>query len=73
MRLYSEFLVDVGSPQYKNIIQTILMYCHDPNEGDLLYLSVDSRDLYEIKFVNKENPFYQFGEIQFFKLTAEII
>ena len=42
-----------------------------PNEGDLLYYPL-TQDLYEIKFVNKEDPFYQFGDIQFFKITAEL-
>lgn len=42
-----------------------------PNEGDLLYFPL-TKDLYEIKFVERESPFYQFGKIQFFILTAEI-
>ena len=31
-----------------------------PNEGDLLYFPL-TKDLYEIKFVQQEIPFYQFG------------
>jgi len=42
-----------------------------PNEGDLLYFPL-TKDLYEIKFVERETPFYQFGKIQFFIMTAEI-
>jgi hypothetical protein len=42
-----------------------------PNEGDLLYFPLTT-DLYEIKFVERETPFYQFGKIQFLILTAEI-
>ena len=42
-----------------------------PNEGDLLYFPL-TRDIYEIKFVGKEEPFYQFGKIQFYAITAEI-
>lgn len=42
-----------------------------PNEGDLLYFPL-TQDLYEIKFVERESPFYQFGKIQFFIITAEI-
>jgi hypothetical protein len=42
-----------------------------PNEGDLLYFPL-TKDIYEIKFVGKEEPFYQFGKIQFFAITAEI-
>ena len=42
-----------------------------PNDGDLLYFPLTT-DLYEIKFVNRESPFYQFGKIQFLIITAEI-
>lgn len=42
-----------------------------PNEGDLLYFPL-TQDLYEIKFVERESPFYQFGKLQFFAITAEI-
>lgn len=42
-----------------------------PNEGDLLYFPLTT-DLYEIKFVERETPFYQFGKIQFLIITAEI-
>jgi len=42
-----------------------------PNEGDLLYFPL-TQDLYEIKFVERENPFYQFGKLQFYTMTAEI-
>jgi len=42
-----------------------------PNEGDLLYFPLTT-DLYEIKFVERESPFYQFGKIQFIIMTAEI-
>jgi hypothetical protein len=42
-----------------------------PNEGDLLYFPLTT-DIYEIKFVERETPFYQFGKVQFFIITAEI-
>lgn len=42
-----------------------------PNEGDLLYFPL-TKDLYEIKFVERESPFYQFGKLQFYVMTAEI-
>ena len=42
-----------------------------PNEGDLLYFPI-TQDIYEIKFVGKEEPFYQFGKIQFYAITAEL-
>ena len=42
-----------------------------PNEGDLLYFPL-TKDLYEIKFVEREQPFYQMGKLQFYTMTAEI-
>jgi len=42
-----------------------------PNEGDLLYFPI-TQDIYEIKFVGKEEPFFQFGKIQFYAITAEL-
>ena len=37
-----------------------------PNEGDLLYFPL-TQDIYEIKFVEREDPFYQLGKIYFFQ------
>lgn len=42
-----------------------------PNEGDLLYFPL-TRALYEIKFVEKREPFFQLGKIYFYTMTAEI-
>ena len=42
-----------------------------PIEGDLIYFAL-TNDLYEIKYVNQQTPFYQFGEIQFYELKAQI-
>lgn len=42
-----------------------------PLEGDLLYLPM-SRGLFEIKFVEHENPFYQLGKLYSYQLTCEL-
>ena len=42
-----------------------------PMEGDLLYLPLN-RGLFEIKFVEHENPFYQLGKLLTFQLTCEL-
>jgi hypothetical protein len=48
---------------------------HDPDvrpmEGDLLYLST-SNSLFEIKFVEHEQPFYQLQNLPVYKLQAEL-
>jgi len=42
-----------------------------PNEGDLIYFPL-SGSLFEIKFVEHENPFYQVGKLFVFKLRCEL-
>jgi hypothetical protein len=42
-----------------------------PMEGDLLYLPLN-KGLFEIKFVEHENPFYSLGKLLSFQLTCEL-
>jgi len=42
-----------------------------PNEGDLVFFPLTG-DLYEIKFVEREAPFYQLGKLYFYTMTCEI-
>ena len=42
-----------------------------PNEGDLIYFPL-TEDLYEIKYVEREYPFFQLGKQYFYQLTAEL-
>ena len=42
-----------------------------PNEGDLIYYPLTG-NAYEIKFVERELPFYQLGSLYYFEITAEI-
>jgi len=42
-----------------------------PNEGDLIYFPL-SGSMFEIKFVEHENPFYQVGKLFTFKLQCEL-
>lgn len=42
-----------------------------PNEGDLIYFPL-SGSVFEIKFVEHENPFYQVGKLFVFKLQCEL-
>ena len=41
-----------------------------PMEGDLLYLPIN-RGLFEVKFVEHENPFYKLGKLYVYQLTVE--
>ena len=42
-----------------------------PKEGDLIYFPL-SDSLFEIKFVEHENPFYQLGKLYMYQLTCEL-
>ena len=42
-----------------------------PNEGDLIYFPM-TNGLFEIKFVEHENPFYQLGKLYTYKLSCEL-
>ena len=43
-----------------------------PLEGDLIFLPKTSKGLFEIKFVEHEQPFYQAGKNYSFDLTCEL-
>lgn len=51
-------------------------FAHDstitrPREGDLIYFPL-SKGLFEVKFVEHENPFYQLGKLYTYKLSCEL-
>ena len=57
------WIQEATANQYKSVIR--------PLEGDLLFFPL-TKDLYEIKFVEVEAVFHQFGKLQFYQITAEI-
>ena len=42
-----------------------------PREGDLIYFPL-SKSIFEINFVEHENPFYQLGKLYVYKLSCEL-
>lgn len=44
---------------------------HRPNEGDLIYFPL-TKGLFEIRFVKHQDPFYQLGKLQVYKLQVEL-
>lgn len=42
-----------------------------PNEGDLIYFPL-TKGLFEIKFVQHQDPFYQIGKLYVYKLQVEL-
>lgn len=52
-------------------IQTRFPEIIRPREGDLVYFPL-AKSLFEINFVEHENPFYQMGKLYSYKLTCEL-
>ena len=74
LRITDEILFRVSTRRWDEAVaehNPTLTVDSRPNEGDLLYFPI-TEDIYEIKFVGKEEPFYQFGKIQFYAITAEL-
>jgi|TARA_B100000965_G_scaffold280302_1_gene238107 hypothetical protein len=74
LRITDEIIFRVSTRRWDEEVAAnnpVLEVASRPNEGDLLYFPL-TQDIYEIKFVGKEEPFFQFGKIQFYAITAEI-
>ena len=74
LRITDEVMFRVSTRRWDEVVAQYnpsLTVPQRPNEGDLLYFPL-TQDIYEIKFVEKESPFFQFGKIQFYTITAEL-
>ena len=74
VRITDEVVFRVSSRRWDEAVAAnnpTLTVTNRPNEGDLLYFPL-TKDLYEIKFVQQEIPFYQFGKLQFYTMTCEL-
>ena len=74
LRITDEVIFRVSTRRWDEVVAAenpTLTITSRPNEGDLLYFPL-TQDIYEIKFVEKEQPFFQFGKIQFYAITAEL-
>ena len=74
VRITDEVVFRVSSRRWDEAVAAnnpTLTVTNRPNEGDLLYFPL-TKDLYEIKFVQQEIPFYQFGKLQFYTMTSEL-
>lgn len=74
LRLSDEITYAVSKRRWINYVESEIdtRVPNRPNEGDLLYVPM-TNNLYEIKFVEREVPFYQLGKNYIFALTCELI
>ena len=74
LRITDEITMVVSQNRWSQVFQEfadITTVDGRPNEGDLIYLPL-TEDLYEIKFVEREAPFYQLGQNYIYTMTAEL-
>ncbi len=74
LRITDEITFVVSKNRWSHVFQEfadITTVDGRPNEGDLIYYPL-TQDLYEIKFVEREAPFYQLGQTYIYQMTAEI-
>ena len=83
MSLKDEITLTISKDKYEDFISPFLAGLDDgtdtspvplasrPREGDLIYFPLGQR-LFEVKFVEHENPFYQLGKNYVYELQCEL-
>ena len=71
VRDQATFIISVRSWERFISLDSNLATSFRPNEGDLIYFPL-SGSMFEIKFVEHEDPFYQVGKLFVFKMTCEL-
>ena len=79
MSLRDELVISISKERFEDFIAAFLTALPDdeidvdtrPREGDLIYFPLGGR-LFEVKFVEHEQPFYQLGKNYIFELKCEL-
>ena len=79
MSLRDELVISISKERFEDFIAAFLTALPDdeinvdtrPREGDLVYFPLGQR-LFEVKFVEHEQPFYQLGKNYIFELKCEL-
>ena len=61
----------VSKKRFNQEVHTKITNIVRPREGDLIYFPL-ANALFEINFVEHENPFYQFGKLYSYRLSCEL-
>lgn len=74
LALNDEMTLAVSKRRWQSFVQTKirLKVPSRPNEGDLIYVPM-TKNTYEIKFVEREVPFYQLGKNYIYSLSCELM
>lgn len=57
--------------RFKDVVTSAIPSITRPREGDLIYFPL-SKSLFEINFVEHENPLYPLGKLYTYQITAEL-
>ena len=79
IRTTDELTLVISRERYEDFISTFyastpgdeIKLISRPKEGDLIYFPLND-SLFEIKFVEHENPFYQLGKLYMYELKCEL-
>lgn len=71
IEIKDDFNVTVAKKRFIQEIQTRFPEITRPREGDLLFFKY-AKALFEINFVEHENPFYQLGKLYTYRLTCSL-
>jgi hypothetical protein len=79
MSLRDELIITISKERYEDFIASFLVAMPEdeielasrPREGDLIYFPLGQR-LFEVKFVEHEQPFYQLGKNYVYELKCEL-
>ncbi len=74
LKITDEVVLAVSKRRWQNFLQLnqSTFVGNRPNEGDLIYVPM-TKNTYEIKFVEREVPFYQLGKNYIYGLTCELM
>jgi len=74
LKLSDEITFAVSKRRWQYLNQRAMSTFVDgrPNEGDLIYVPM-TKNTYEIKFVERETPFYQLGKNYIYSLSCELL
>ena len=71
IEIRDNIMFTLSKKRFKEEVQTRFTNIIRPREGDLIYFPL-AKAVFEINFVEHENPFYQFGKLFSYKLTCEL-
>lgn len=71
IEIKDNIMLTLSKKRFKQEVQTRFVDITRPREGDLIYFPL-AKAIFEINFVEHENPFYQFGKLFSYKLTCEL-